>query len=161
MTEQPPLMKIDKIFNVRVYGILIEDEAVLVSDEIHFDRMITKFPGGGLEFGEGTTDCLIREFKEELNIDIAIISHFYTVDFFQPNAFNPKQQVISIYYLVKTLGEVKIEVTTTPFQFKENINGSQVFRWLQKQELNSDAFTFPIDKRVAGLLSEQFDGIKN
>jgi hypothetical protein len=44
MTGQPPLMKIDKIFNVRVYGILIEDEAVLVSDEIHFDRMITKFP---------------------------------------------------------------------------------------------------------------------
>ena len=53
-------------FNLRVYGILInEQNQLLVSDEYIRGMKITKFPGGGLEFGEGTRDCLKREFLEE------------------------------------------------------------------------------------------------
>ena len=45
------------MFNIRVYGILINDaKQVLVSDEYIRGTYITKFPGGGLEFGEGTRD---------------------------------------------------------------------------------------------------------
>ena len=54
-------------FNIRVYGILINDnKQVLVADEYIRGGMYTKFPGGGLEFGEGTRDCLKRELKEEV-----------------------------------------------------------------------------------------------
>jgi 8-oxo-dGTP diphosphatase len=60
-------------FNVRVYGILIHEENVLVSDEYIKGKFITKFPGGGLEFGEGTLDCVVREFKEELGLDVEVI----------------------------------------------------------------------------------------
>ena len=57
-----------KQFNLRVYGILINDQKqVLVSDEYIRGKHYTKFPGGGLEFGEGTRDCLAREFMEEMN----------------------------------------------------------------------------------------------
>ena len=56
-------------FNLRVYGILINDKKqVLVSDEFIRGNYYTKFPGGGLEFGEGTRDCLKREFMEEMNL---------------------------------------------------------------------------------------------
>ena len=41
-----------KHFNIRVYGILIQDSNVLVSDEYIKGKNITKFPGGGLEYGE-------------------------------------------------------------------------------------------------------------
>ncbi|MFN5439619.1 MAG: NUDIX hydrolase, partial [Bacteroidota bacterium] len=42
------------MFNIRVYGILISDDnQVLVSDEFIRGNYYTKFPGGGLEFGEG------------------------------------------------------------------------------------------------------------
>ena len=45
--------------NIRVYGIIINDEnQVLLSDELRFGNAFTKFPGGGLEWGEGTKDCL-------------------------------------------------------------------------------------------------------
>ena len=44
-------------FNVRVYGILInEKNQLLVSDEYDFGFPHTKFPGGGLEYGEGTRE---------------------------------------------------------------------------------------------------------
>ena len=53
-------------FNIRVYGILInERNEVLLTDEYRFGTEITKFPGGGLEFGEGTIDCIKREMMEE------------------------------------------------------------------------------------------------
>ena len=42
------------MFNIRVYGILINDKKqVLVSDEFIRGGYYTKFPGGGLELGEG------------------------------------------------------------------------------------------------------------
>ena len=69
-----------KKFNVRVYGILEKDNCVLVSDEDRFGKQFTKFPGGGLEWGEGVEDCLIREFKEELSVDIQVNSLFYLTD---------------------------------------------------------------------------------
>ncbi len=78
------------MFNVRVYGILInEQKQVLVSDEFIRGSYYTKFPGGGLEFGEGTRDCLKREFMEEMNLKVEIGEHIYTTDFFQLSAFNP------------------------------------------------------------------------
>ena len=74
-------------FNVRVYGILIKDGKVLVSDEYIKGNKITKFPGGGLEFGEGTIECIKREFIEEMQLPVEVISHFYTTDFFVSSAF--------------------------------------------------------------------------
>ena len=54
------------MFTIRVYGILVNQEKqVLVSDEKIRGEYYTKFPGGGMEFGEGTRDCLKREFMEE------------------------------------------------------------------------------------------------
>jgi ADP-ribose pyrophosphatase YjhB (NUDIX family) len=71
-------------FNIRVYGILInEQKQLLVSDEFIRGGYYTKFPGGGLEFGEGTRDCLKREFIEELNLKIEVLDHLYTTDFYQ------------------------------------------------------------------------------
>ena len=77
-------------FTLRVYGILInENKQVLVSDEYIRGNYYTKFPGGGLEFGEGTRDCLKREFREEMDLDVEVGEHLYTTDYFQMSAFNP------------------------------------------------------------------------
>src|SRR6266513_6357519 len=101
------------MFNIRVYGILInEKKQVLVADEFIRGGYYVKFPGGGLELGEGTRDCLKREFKEEMNLDVEIGEHLYTTDFYQVSAFNPAHQIISIYYLVKALEEIKVPLRT-------------------------------------------------
>src|SRR5437763_13729522 len=96
-------------FTLRVYGVLVnEAKQVLVSDEYIRGGYYTKFPGGGLELGEGTRDCLKREFKEEMDITVEIGDHLYTTDFYQVSAFNPAHQIISIYYMVQVLEEIRV-----------------------------------------------------
>ena len=140
-------------FNIRVYGILIDEEKVLVSDEFRLRIFMTKFPGGELKFGEGIKDCLHREFMEELNTEIDIISHYYTTDFFQPTNLLPFTfQLINVYYLVRSSKPYSFNVSNKKNDFKEIKDGAQSFRWLPVRELTEDDFTFPIDKKVAMML---------
>jgi 8-oxo-dGTP diphosphatase len=149
------------LFNIRVYGILLDSQQrLLVSDEFIRGAYITKLPGGGLEFGEGTRDCLKREFKEETGLDVTIGEHFYTTDFFQISAFNQKDQIISIYYRVHAEEPIPLETKTKAFDLSpeqtSNPNGeSEVFRWIHWNELNADAVTLPIDKVVIELLKKR------
>jgi 8-oxo-dGTP diphosphatase len=143
------------LFNVRVYGLLINNQnEVLVSDEQEYGMRFTKFPGGGLEYGEGLADGLKREFMEECNAEIAVLSHFYTTDFFVKSAFNDSQ-IISVYYLVKNVNELDLSIKTKVFDFDGEGEVLQAFRWLKLDTLSADDFTFPIDKYVAKLLIEQ------
>jgi len=139
-------------FNVRVYGLLINEHMeILVSDEQEHGMQFTKFPGGGLEYGEGLTDGLKREFIEECNAEIEILGHFYTTDFFVKSAFNDSQ-IVSVYYLVKNTSPLDIVIKTVPFDFEGEGEVLQAFRWLKLSGLKEDDFTFPIDQYVAKLL---------
>jgi 8-oxo-dGTP diphosphatase len=147
-------------FNLRVYGILINAEKqVLVSDEYIRGGYYTKFPGGGLEFGEGTRDCLKREFMEEMNLDVAVGDHIYTTDFFQMSAFNPDHQIISIYYFVEALEPIKAPLRTTPFDFDEaqlavyaEKREIETFRFVDWEQFSGASVTLPIDKVVADII---------
>jgi 8-oxo-dGTP diphosphatase len=142
-------------FTVRVYGIIIRDNQLLASDETHHGREITKFPGGGLQFGEGTIECLAREIREELNIEIDAADHYYTVDFFQPSIFDEKVQVISIYYRIRLSGHPDIDNRNRELESDPGNLIRQKFRWIKLHELEEKHFTFPIDKKVAGLIKAE------
>lgn len=146
-------------FNIRVYGILLSDDKskVLVTDEFRLGMDITKFPGGGLEFGEGTIDCIKRECMEEFGQEFIILDHFYTTDFFQVSAFNKNDQLISIYYLITPKDKHQFLVSEKPFSFKEKVDGAQIFRWISLEIISADDFTFPVDKKVAEMLRMQID----
>ncbi len=143
-------------FNIRVYGIVMNDrEEVLLTDEFRLGMPMTKFPGGGLEFGEGTIDCLKRECREELNQEIEVIHHFYTTDYFQPtHLLNEPQQLISIYYLIKLQAPHLVKTAKSADEL-EAIDGAQLFRWVSVNNLSPDDLTFPIDKKVLELLKSQ------
>lgn len=152
------------MFNLRVYGILInEQKQVLVSDELIRGNYITKFPGGGLEFGEGTRDCLKREFKEEMNLEVEIGEHIYTTDYFQMSAFNPQHQIISIYYFAKALEEIFVPLRNKPFDFDgeqlkiyEVKKEIETFRFINREKFSENSVTLPIDKIVVKIVKEKF-----
>jgi len=152
------------MFNLRVYGILINDKRqVLVSDELIRGNYITKFPGGGLEFGEGTRDCLRREFLEEMDLKVEIGDHIYTTDYFQLSAFNPEHQIISIYYFAKALEPIKAPLRNIPFDFDEEQlkvyeekRETETFRFINWDDFSAETVTLPIDKIVASLVKEKF-----
>lgn len=148
------------MFNVRVYGILLnEQKQVLVADEYIRGKYYTKFPGGGLEFGEGTRDCLKREFKEEMDLDVRIGDHIYTTDFFQMSAFSPDQQIIAIYYFAHALEPIKAPLRTTKFDFDDRemelyhrTGETETFRFIDWNDFSGEHITLPIDKIVADLV---------
>jgi ADP-ribose pyrophosphatase YjhB (NUDIX family) len=152
------------MFNIRVYGILMgENKKVLVSDEYIRGGYYTKFPGGGLEFGEGTRECLKREFREEMDLDVHIGDHLYTTDFFQMSAFNPEHQIISIYYFVEALEPIRAPLRDKPFDFDEREmriyaerKETETFRFVDWDQFSSAAVTLPIDKVVADLVKAKY-----
>jgi len=141
-------------FNVRVYGLLInEHNQILLADEEVKGYRFTKFPGGGLEFGEGLKDALKREFMEECHTEVEILEHFYTTDFYVKSAFNDSQ-IISIYYTVKPLKELNITVRTEMFDFTNTTDELLAFRWKSLEELQPRDVTFPTDQHVIELLKK-------
>lgn len=151
-------------FNIRVYGILInEHKQVLVSDEYIRGNYYTKFPGGGLEFGEGTRDCLAREFMEEMNLKVEVGDHIYTTDYFQMSAFNPEHQIISIYYFARALEAIKAPLRSKPFDFDERElaiyaekRETETFRFINWEDFSEEQVTLPIDKIVSKMVKENF-----
>ncbi|HMI03212.1 MAG TPA: NUDIX domain-containing protein [Pedobacter sp.] len=140
-------------FNVRVYGLLINGEnQVLISDEQSGGRTFSKFPGGGVEIGEGIIDALKREFMEECNAEIEVIRHLYTTDFYEQSSFNDSQ-ILSIYYLVKETRPLQLTYKTVVFDFDENT--LQSFRWISLKDLSTDDVTFRTDKTAIELLLKE------
>ena len=139
-------------FNVRVYGLLVnERNEILISDEQEYGMTFAKFPGGGLEYGEGLIDGLKREFIEECDVEIEVIRHFYTTDFFMKSAFNDSQ-VISVYYLVRNSTPLNVIIKTIPFDFDGDGEILQSFRWMKLADLLPTDVTFSVDQHVVKLL---------
>jgi 8-oxo-dGTP pyrophosphatase MutT (NUDIX family) len=144
-------------FNIRVYGIIRNEEgSILISDEFQLGQRMTKFPGGGLHFGEGTLDCLHREAMEEFGQEIEITGHFYTTDFFQKALFYPDHQLISIYYEAYFPEVPRFPISKKKFDFKEEVNGSQSFRWVNPEDIEPETFSFPIDRHVCDMLKQKY-----
>ncbi len=129
-------------FNIRVYGVWVEGTKVLLAHEDIDGFQMTKFPGGGVELGEGIMDGLRREFREELSQDIHIIKHLYTTDFFVVSAFNHMEQIISVYYIVS--GNKNLVPNETFIREDHTIQ----FQWREIEGLSEDEMTFPVDKIV-------------
>jgi len=152
------------MFTIRVYGLLITDEnKVLVSDEFIRGNYYTKFPGGGLEFGEGTRECLAREFMEEMNLKVKVGDHLYTTDFFQISAFDNTHQIVSIYYWVHPLEELKVSLRDKDFDFDESqmevyreTGETETFRMIHLNDFGPDSVSLPIDKVVAEIVSRTY-----
>lgn len=149
-----------KRFNVRVYGLLINDkQQVLVADEVFKNgNYATKFPGGGLELGEGLRDGLAREYKEETGIDVIVKEHFYTTDFFQPSFFDTDSQIISVYYICECATWQQIRISNTKFNFTVNEGEeAESFRWVNIADLKHEAdIILPIDKIIVDMLLKQY-----
>ena len=124
-------------FNVRVYSFLENMGKMLILKEPFLGELVNKLPGGGLEFGEGTRACLVREFKEELNLEVEVKEHIYTLDYFIDSKRKKQEQFIFIYYKVeaKDISTLKVLVP----EIQELI-------WIDKHEIKESDLTLESDR---------------
>lgn len=139
-------------FTIRVYGLLIHEGQILLSRENIYGGIYLKFPGGGLEFGEGSLECLKREFMEETNLTISPGQHFYTTDVFVPSAFSSKIQVMSIYYYVHCDDLSPLLSLSSRRELAKH--GDQELVWKPLAELQPEELNLSIDRLVAQRLIE-------
>jgi len=131
-------------FNLRVYGFIInKNQEVLLSDEYRFESFFTKFPGGGVEYGEGITNALNREFMEELNVEIESCKLIYFNEYFQESVFMEGVQVTCFYYLVKCKDIQDIGSKSYTIPFKEE---GEKQRWIKINELQDKDLNFKMDR---------------
>ena len=134
-----------KSFNLRVYALIIERDSILVSRELIGGKYLYKFPGGGLQYGEGLIEGLQRESMEEMNQNLKNIKHFYTTDFFQQSQFDSKDQLIAIYYKANLTSKINNKL-------KVPIKDFPVFEWKKITDFSDKELHFPTDKFVFNLL---------
>ena len=133
-------------FNIRVYACVVKDKKVLTLFEEYAGEPLMKFPGGGLEFGEGLNECLKREFAEELNVDVEIVEHFYTQEDFLVSRFRDNEQLLTIYYLVNIVNEEDFIILDPCIEKAE---------WLSIDQ-PENPFSLPIDRIVFDKLKQKF-----
>lgn len=115
-------------FNFRVAAVLIKEGQVLLHQYEDFD--FYAFPGGRAEMFESTEQTIVREMKEELDIQVSVEKLLWVLeDFFVHDGI--KFHEIAFYYLVKTGDDLPSE----PFERIE-IDGSRLtFKWFHLDQI--------------------------
>ena len=116
--------------SVHVYGIVIENEKILISPQ--FDGY--DFPDGTAEKGETHINTLVREIKEETGYLVEPIEllNIYT-SFFHHTKKNKDYQSYLIYYLVKIVGG---EISNAGFD-KDEKEYAKTAKWVSIKELKN------------------------
>jgi ADP-ribose pyrophosphatase YjhB (NUDIX family) len=135
-------------YTLRAYGLLTNaNNEVLLSKEKIKDFEFLKFPGGGVEPGEGIAEALKREFKEETGLETVSENLIYVTDFFVESKFLPGSQVIAVYYTVRPTEEAEISNYQPSEKDFDSEHTISLF-WRNINEVRPDDFTFESDRRA-------------
>lgn len=105
-------MNQEYIFNIRITGILIENNEILLVQQKLRDKRNWSLPGGRLERGETLSQGLIREMKEETGLDVEIVRMLYLCD-----VAASSNTILHITFLIKRIGG---EIELPSNEFDEN-----------------------------------------
>ena len=94
--------------NIRVSAAVIAHDGKIFATQRGYGQYkdYWEFPGGKREEGESGEDAIIREIKEELNVDIAVDSYLTTVEYQYPEFF----LVMDVYLCSIVSGEISLSV---------------------------------------------------
>lgn len=89
---------------LRVSGILIHNDSILLVEHKSIGKTTILWapPGGGLQFGEDAETCLIREFKEETNLEVSVGKLLFVNEYLEP----PLHAIELFFEIIKFSGEL-------------------------------------------------------
>lgn len=105
-----------KAYGLTVRGIIKNNNELLVlkrHPKSRTDPEMWELPGGKVESGEFFTDALVREIKEETNLDVSVADFCEAIQ----NDYSHKRTVQIMMYLENIEGEVKISDEHTDWKW--------------------------------------------
>jgi 8-oxo-dGTP diphosphatase len=126
-----------KIIKVCAALIFDGDKVLLTSRPEHQDHAgYWEFPGGKIEAGESPAQCLCRELKEELNIEVRVYDTVYMLEYEYPDK------------------HVSLRFMRCIIEDNQDIQAleQQEYAWVKRNEL-SDYNLLPADEPIAKFLT--------
>lgn len=107
---------------IKVVAAIIQKENKILATKRGYGEFINmwEFPGGKIESGETKEQALVREIKEELNIEIGVDKFAIDIEYQYPN-----------FYLFMSCFMCSIKEGS--IEFLEHNDG----KWITKEELNT------------------------
>ena len=107
---------------IKVVAAIIQKENRILATKRGYGEFINmwEFPGGKIESGETKEQALVREIKEELNIEISVDKFAIDIEYQYPN-----------FYLFMSCFMCSIKEGS--IEFLEHNDG----KWITKEELNT------------------------
>ena len=145
------------IFDYRVAGILVYDNRVLLQAPKNTGEYA--LPGGHAALGETNAETLIREWREEVGVDITVGD----LKWVEENLFSwgdKKAHQISLSYIVKLKDRAKIPLTGSfvSREYKTDDDNAIWFHWLSIDELKR-YIVYPA--KAPELLSRLDEGVQH
>jgi ADP-ribose pyrophosphatase YjhB (NUDIX family) len=89
-----------------VAGILIKNDKILLVEHKKNNKKYWLLPGGGQDYGESLKSALMREYKEELNIDVDVKDIVYIYESLNPKG---RRHIVNICFSCDYIaGELKL-----------------------------------------------------
>ena len=144
------------VFSYRVAGICIQNEKVLLQKPTNDTAFA--FPGGHVAFGETNAQTLVREFQEEIGVDISVGALKWVGEIFFPWGNKPCQQ-ICLYYIVDVKSDdIPLEGRFIGKEQMEGRNFDLEFHWVPVAELKNIE-VYPTN--VVELINQMNDGVQH
>jgi len=120
-------------FNYRVAGLLIDKSRLLIMTDEQSQHYF--IPGGRVLINELSEDAIIREIREELNIEVKVNRMLWvSEEFFHEDYYNEQFHEICFYYLLD-LVDKKLMSKGNKFLIEEGKH-SNTFMWVEIENIS-------------------------
>lgn len=128
----------EKFFKHSVKAIIIKDGKLLVVSVDYGRGRYCKLPGGGHEWGETMEEALIRECKEELNLEVKPLRLVLARDYIAKN----HEQLFDLdcFHLAELMFECAVADFAALANGTEPDSSEQKIKWLALDELENSDF---------------------
>ncbi len=128
----------EKFFKHSVKAIIIKDGKLLTVSVDYGRGRYCKLPGGGQEWGETMQETIIRECKEELNLDIKPLRLVLARDYIAKNHQQPYD--LDCFHLAELMFECEVADFSTLGNGSEPDSSAQKIKWIDLNDLESSDF---------------------
>ena len=119
LTEEDIEMKV-----IRVKALILNSKGNIL---LAFNNNTYQFPGGHTSDGEEIDDCIVREIKEEVGIDVEVGDPFLSIETYDNDYFGTGKKVLNTIYYYRVFTDLEPDFSQTKYDELESKTDFNLF----------------------------------